>query len=497
MASEPQASTLPADIWTAISQPPSEDAPPTPDLTTVITRTLAFAPLPVATPGAPPAALYSDVGQRLRPSQQHPQRITAFTLEHYVAETNEGESYWVLKNDAAATYLRLSADQLFVWSLMDGQHSLRDLNLAYLQQYGKIAPALVSNLLDQLEDGGFIVGSGTSLYDQVRRQLNVSADRSFWQRLHAIISIGNFQFTFRNLDARLTRFATIVNPIIFHPLALAAYLVISVVGVALFLVYLFSPDYRLVVNAPTQLRGWSLLMLYLAYFVSIFVHELAHALACKRYGREVRRGGLLLYYGLPAFFVDTDDMWLAERHQRVMVSWAGPLATLVVAALCTIAVYFIPAHGQAGGTLVGVLYALALMSFVNSLFNLNPLLELDGYFMLMDWLEIPSLRARAFNFVFTVLPHRLLHPQPLTREEKIFAWFGLLSLIYTAFAIWLGVNFFAALVDWFSGLLGVPLAGWPALLIGAAILALISRRSLTAALQKLKYWLRPRVSVTQ
>lgn len=496
MASEPQATPSPADIWAAVNKPSTEAPQSGPDLTTVVTRALAFAP--IAAPSAvPPAALYSDVGQRLRPSQQRPQRINDFTLEHYVAETAEGESYWVLKNDATATYLRLSDDQLFVWSLMDGRHSLRDLNLAYLQQYGKIAPSLVSNLLDQLEDGGFIVGSGASLYEQVRHEVSISSKRSFWQQLRASLTIGNFQFTFHNLDARLTRLAALVNPLLFHPISLAVYLVVSVVGIALFLLYLFSPAYRPIVEAPTELRGWSLLMLYLAYFVSIFVHELAHALACKRYGREVRRGGLLLYYGLPAFFVDTDDMWLAERHQRVMVSWAGPLATLIVASLCAIAIYFTPAHGQGGGTLVGVLYALALMSFINSLFNLNPLLELDGYFMLMDWLEIPSLRARAFNFVFTVLPRRLLHPQPMSREKKIFAWFGLLSLIYTVFALWLGVNFFATLVDWFSGLLGVSLAGWPALLIGAVILALISRRALTAGFQTFMRWLRPAKSITQ
>ncbi len=486
MEIEPQAPPPASNIWAALNRPASEANPATPNINEVVARELAFAPLPL--PSAPLSpTIYANASERLRPSQQRPCRITDFTIEHYVAETAAGESYWVLKNNVVATYLRLSEDQVFLWALMDGQHSLRDLNLAYMQSYGRIDPATVSRLLDQLENGGFIVGGGASLYTQVQRTLNLSGSRSPRQRLRAGLSIGNLQFSVHNLDARLTRLARVVNPILYHPFTLAAYLIISAVGVALFLIYLFNPAYQPIVVAPTQLRGWSLLMLYVAYFVSIFVHELAHALTCKRYGHEVRRGGLLLYYGLPAFFVDTDDMWLAERHQRVMVSWAGPLATLVMASLCAIALFFSPANGQEGGPLVGVLYALALMSFVNAFFNLNPLLELDGYFMLMDWLEIPSLRARAFDFVFHLLPIRLLHPQPLTREQRLFAWFGLLSLIFTAFTIWLGISFFASLVDWLSNLLGVPLTGWPSLLIGGLILALISRHALVAAFAGLRH----------
>ncbi len=496
MASKPPAPSPAADIWAALDRAEASEGNiaglhPL-NINEVVERDLAFAPLsPPTTTTATPATVYVAASDRLRPSQQRPLRITGFTIEQYVAESATGESYWVLKNNAAATYLRLSDDQVYLWGLMDGQHSLHDLNLAYMQRYGKVNPATVSRLLDQLEDNGFIVGGGTSLYAQVRHALSLTTSHSPWQRLRAGLTIGNLQFSVHNLDARLTRLARIVNPILFHPLALAAYLIISIVGVALFLIYLLDPFYQPVVVAPTQMSGWSLLMLYFAYFISIFIHELAHALTCKRYGHEVRRGGLLLYYGLPAFFVDTDDMWLAERHQRVMVSWAGPLATLVVAALCTLALYFSPAHGLGAGPLIGALYALALMSFLNAFFNLNPLLELDGYFMLMDWLEIPSLRARAFDFVFHALPAHLRHPQSLTREQRLFTWFGLLSLIFTAFTIWLGVNFFATLVEWLSSLLGVRLAGWPSLIMGGFILALISRRALAAAFAGLRRRLRP------
>ena len=63
--------------------------------------------------------------------------------------------------------------------------------------------------------------------------------------------------------------------------------------------------------------------------------------------------------------------------------------------------------------------------------NLNPLLELDGYFILMDWLEIPMLRRRSLQFVRRQLLSKIAARASFSREEKIFAVFGVLALGYT------------------------------------------------------------------
>jgi putative peptide zinc metalloprotease protein len=64
-------------------------------------------------------------------------------------------------------------------------------------------------------------------------------------------------------------------------------------------------------------------VLFLA--VSILLHELGHALACKAYGCEIRRGGFRLFFGFPAFFVDTTDIWLESRS----VHYQGAIGTRV------------------------------------------------------------------------------------------------------------------------------------------------------------------------
>ena len=75
-----------------------------------------------------------------------------------------------------------------------------------------------------------------------------------------------------------------------------------------------------------------LLVAILGYSLALMLHELAHALAVKSYGRKVPRGGFMLMLGMPYAFVDTTDMWFEGRRARIVVTLAGPVVTLTVAA---------------------------------------------------------------------------------------------------------------------------------------------------------------------
>src|SRR5438445_10128420 len=70
--------------------------------------------------------------------------------------------------------------------------------------------------------------------------------------------------------------------------------------------------------------------------IAITVHEAGHALAIRHYGRRVRQLGVALYYLFPCVYVDSTDMTLASRRERVLVSLVGPLAGIVVAAACAL-----------------------------------------------------------------------------------------------------------------------------------------------------------------
>src|SRR4029450_11641783 len=142
-------------------------------------------------------------------------------------------------------------------------------------------------------------------------------------------------------------------------------------------------------SAPLQLAA-----LWLALLISFLLHESSHALTVKHFGRELRGGGAMLYFGMPAFFVDTSDIWRSPTRARMLVSAAGPMSDLFVGGLAALLVLLKPDLA-----INAVAYKLAFTCYIATLFNINPLLELDGYFILVDWLRLPDLRRRAIAFI--------------------------------------------------------------------------------------------------
>ena len=125
-------------------------------------------------------------------------------------------------------------------------------------------------------------------------------------------------------------------------------------------------------------------------------HEFAHGLTCKRFGGEVHDLGFLLIYFTPSFYTNVSDAWLfPEKSKRLWVGFAGPYFELFLWALATVA-------WRATDVDTWINYAALLvmtLSGVKTLFNLNPFIKLDGYYLLSDFLELPNLRKRAFRYV--------------------------------------------------------------------------------------------------
>jgi putative peptide zinc metalloprotease protein len=134
--------------------------------------------------------------------------------------------------------------------------------------------------------------------------------------------------------------------------------------------------------------------------------------------------------GMPAAFVDTTDIWMEPRRPRIVVSWAGPHSGFFLGGVASLLLLVAP-----GDFLRGVLYQFAFLTYLTSFMNMNPLLKLDGYYILMDWLEIPRLRERSLAFIGKPLRDKLRSRSPLSRDEKIFAVFGALSGLWTALAL--------------------------------------------------------------
>src|SRR6266511_1821596 len=209
---------------------------------------------------------------------------------------------------------------------------------------------------------------------------------------------------------------------------------IAVVGVGLFVATWWRGSQAVFLTNGSYVVGAVVLLLLNVF--ALACHELGHALATKHAGREVPAAGLLVYFGIPSVFVDTTDVWMAGRRARMLATAAGPATGLVLAGSMQLVGLAVPALGP-------LVFKLAFAWYLNALFNLNPFLALDGYYLLMDWLEIPNLRARGLSWVSGRLRGRPPRWSGLDREGRLIALYGILAVLWLAIAVNLGYRIWA------------------------------------------------------
>ncbi len=182
-------------------------------------------------------------------------------------------------------------------------------------------------------------------------------------------------------------------------------------------------------------RAESILVLLIAVFGTISLHEFAHAMTLKHFGGEVRQMGFLLLYFQPCFYCDVSDAYLLpEKKKKILVTFAGVIFQIFVWSLSTLAWHLLP-----GDSALGHLFFIAsAFTLLTVLFNLNPLIKLDGYYILTDWVGIPNLRAKAFGYLKAKLLELAFGLKPqlpnyTSRERRIFLWYGVLALVYSVF----------------------------------------------------------------
>jgi putative peptide zinc metalloprotease protein len=156
-------------------------------------------------------------------------------------------------------------------------------------------------------------------------------------------------------------------------------------------------------------------------------HEFAHGLTCKRFGGDVHEVGFMLIYFQPAFFCNVSDAWLfPEKSRRLWVSFAGPYFELFLWGLATLTW-----RVTAPETWINYVALIVMAgSGVSTLFNFNPFIKLDGYYLLSDYLGIPNLRRRSFRYVGGLMQRAFGVGRATTellsaRERRIFLLYGL------------------------------------------------------------------------
>jgi len=368
----------------------------------------------------------------------------------YASDPNEQSTSCVVKDPKTARYFRFGRDAALVMQAMDGTRSIEELG-EYLGLNPK-AVQLVADRLAQLHllDEGLDVADLRKRVEEKRRKQRLWINRLLLVRKEIV-----------HPDAWMERLYQLFRmKYIFRPW-FAVFL--AMLYGAAYLVYDSNID--AIRNAFVDLLDprWILLGWVVWFSVSI-LHELAHGFACKHFGGAVRSIGVGLYYFRFVFYCDVTDAWMfTKRHQRLVTHGAGLLMNLFLGSL---AVFVIPLSGDLSWLRATAALVFAI-SGVRSLVNLNPLIKLDGYFLLSDALGIENLRSKAFRRLFIFVRHGLYRlgllrepppvrtERPNRRERWVMLPYAFLSLSYVALMLsYLGYRVGELLVEY------VGLWGW-------------------------------------
>jgi putative peptide zinc metalloprotease protein len=222
----------------------------------------------------------------------------------------------------------------------------------------------------------------------------------------------------------------------------------------------------------------SLVLAYLTMLAVITCHEFAHGLTCKNFGGSVREIGFLLLYFQPAFYCNVSDAWLfPEKPKRLWVTFAGAYFEIFIWALATLVWRVTDPY-----TLVHYLALVVVAtSGIKTMFNLNPLIKLDGYYLLSDYLEVPNLRGRAFGYLgdrvrrlWGSAEQRVTNATP--REKRIYWIYGLLAWSYSWWLL-------SVIALYIGGVLVRNYQGW-GFIVFVVLLAGLFQQPLKKALRK-------------
>ena len=333
-----------------------------------------------------------------------------------VREQRTGErTTFVVKDPVSGEFFRLQEVERFIAQQLDGATSLGLVQSRVEKEFGgTLAPEALAGFIKTLHRNGLLE---TDKDDRKKRRRR--------RRING--SLLYLRFRLFDPDRLFTALAPLIRWC-FTPafVLLSSSLILAAVALAVF-------NWAEVVQDFSRLYAFSTLpLLLITIFCVLTLHEFGHGLTCKHFGGEVRELGFLLLYFQPAMYCNVSDAWLfPEKSKRLWVGFAGPYLELVLWALATLT-WCVTDTATFPNTVALVVIA---TSGIKTFFNFNPLIKLDGYYLLSDYLDIANLRKKSFAYVGGFLK-RIFgfadeFPPASPRERRIFLAYGLTASVFS------------------------------------------------------------------
>ncbi len=341
-----------------------------------------------------------------------------------------GRSYWVVKEPVGLNYYRFHDEEFAILNWLDGRTSLEQIKERFQAQFApqRITLQDLQQFVGMLHRSGLVISEATGQGRQLRRRGDQKKKRELLGKLSNI-----FALRFRGIDPE--RILNFLNPFtwwLFTAPALIFFLLFGLSAIALVLVNF--QEFRGKLPTFEQFfaaHNW--LWLGCTMAVVKILHEFGHGLSCKRYGGECHEMGFMFLVFTPCLYCNVSDSWmLPNKWHRVFIGAAGMYVELILASIATWLWWF-SEPGMFNFLCLSVMFICSVSTVV---FNGNPLLRFDGYYILMDILEIPNLRQKASEILKRWFQQYCLglelqeNPFLPQRRKFWFAFFTVASVIY-------------------------------------------------------------------
>jgi putative peptide zinc metalloprotease protein len=357
-------------------------------------------------------------------------------------QVQAGQTVYIVKDPVTNRFFRLRDPEYFLASSLDGKTSSDTILQNFREHFGiDIKAEQLDAFVKALGNKNFLETFQAEY--EVSRPIAYETEQSFLARILYIklkaFDPANF------LEWLYGKFRFLLSP----PVVVIS-LIITVAG--------FLQAIAISSEMPHTVyqifRLSSIPVIIIAVFVVVALHELAHAMVCRHFGGKVHEMGFLLLYFQVCFYCNLSDSYLFEKKsQRILTILAGIYMQAFIGAVSIILWRVL----KTGNFFSDILFLTASIAFVTLLFNLNPLLKLDGYYLLTDIAEIPNLRQKAFGYLKSLLKSTFVKPDNYRyrfsrHERRVFMIYSLLAILYSAILFyWVGGMVYRMLVGNWGG----------------------------------------------
>lgn len=306
----------------------------------------------------------------------------------------EGRTYYVVKDPVSLRYYRFKEQEHFLINLMDGSHTLDDAQKEYEKRFRPERLTLedLEGFAQQLLTAGLAQNespqAGKQLFDRRKKRRRSEWMQTLTNILYIKIPVYDPDKLLEWMLPYLRWMFTTTFLFISVGVMLAAVLLVATHFQTF---YEKLPSYHEFFSFKTVVYLWA------ALGVVKVIHEFGHGLSCKAFGGEVHEMGALFLVFSPCLYCNVSDAWtLPSKWKRIIISAAGIYVELIIAAIATFVWWNTPAHPFINNLSLSLMVVCSVSTVV---FNANPLMRYDGYYVLADWLEIPNLRDRSNRFL--------------------------------------------------------------------------------------------------